>query len=164
MKVISQATKETIVKKALSQPDVQLKIIAKRNNIGYSSLTKWLKQYRNGQFNQLTKHRNVKKTIPRSERLQHLLSTASLDERATGVYCRERGIYALQLTEWKNEIMTENDEEKYKTLLNELKALRLENKELKQNLNRKDRALAETTALLVLKKKADAILGDLEVD
>jgi transposase len=57
-----------------------------------------------------------------------------------------------------------NNEEKYQGLLDEVKVLRLENNELKKNLNRKDRALAETTALLVLKKKADAIWGDNEDD
>lgn len=36
---------------------------------------------------------------------------------------------------------------------------RREIKELKKDLHRKDRALAETTALLVLKKKADLIWG-----
>ena len=37
--------------------------------------------------------------------------------------------------------------------------LRARNKELERDLNRKDKALAETTALLVLKKKADLIWG-----
>ncbi len=46
----------------------------------------------------------------------------------------------------------------------ELKALRSENKRLKKDLNRKDKALAETSALLVLKKKADLIWGDPEDD
>lgn len=46
----------------------------------------------------------------------------------------------------------------------ELKALRNENKLLKQELRRKDSALAETAALLVLKKKATLIWGGLEDD
>ena len=41
----------------------------------------------------------------------------------------------------------------------EMCELKAENKELKRDLYRKDRALAETTALLVLKKKADLIWG-----
>ena len=41
----------------------------------------------------------------------------------------------------------------------EMGKLRAENKELKRDLHRKDRALAETTALLVLKKKADLLWG-----
>lgn len=41
-----------------------------------------------------------------------------------------------------------------------MKTLRAENKALKKELNRKDRALAETAALLVLQKKVHEIWGN----
>jgi len=41
----------------------------------------------------------------------------------------------------------------------EIKQLKTENKALKKELNRKERALAETAALLVLKKKVHEIWG-----
>ena len=46
----------------------------------------------------------------------------------------------------------------------ELKLLKAENKVLKKELHRKEKALAETAALLVLKKKANLIWGDHEED
>ena len=46
----------------------------------------------------------------------------------------------------------------------ELKKLKAEIKLLKKELNRKDRALAETSALLILKKKANLIWGKDEDD
>ncbi|WP_221898548.1 hypothetical protein [Bathymodiolus japonicus methanotrophic gill symbiont] len=46
-----------------------------------------------------------------------------------------------------------------KTDKNVLKQLRSENKKLKKELNRKEKALAETAALLVLRKKAGCALG-----
>jgi hypothetical protein len=45
-----------------------------------------------------------------------------------------------------------------------LRALRAENRELKKALRRKEKALAETAALLVLKKKAELIWGEREDD
>ena len=42
----------------------------------------------------------------------------------------------------------------------ETRQLRAEVKSLKKELHRKDKALAETSALLVLKKKAHLIWGD----
>jgi len=45
---------------------------------------------------------------------------------------------------------------------NELKKAKEDSKKLKSELNRKDKALAETAALLVLRKKANAIWGDPE--
>ena len=44
------------------------------------------------------------------------------------------------------------------------KQLRKENSTLRKDLNRKEKALAETAALLVLKKKAQAIWGEPEED
>ena len=46
--------------------------------------------------------------------------------------------------------------------LSELRALRIENKQLKKEVTRKNSALAEATALLILKKKADLIWGEPE--
>ena len=46
----------------------------------------------------------------------------------------------------------------------EVKNLKKENKNLKKDLNRKEKALAETAALLVLKKKAQEIWGEPEDD
>lgn len=61
--------------------------------------------------------------------------------------------------------MAHNDNEKQMTKeKNELKALKEENKRLKRDLHRKNKALAETSALLVLKKKADLIWGELAED
>lgn len=56
--------------------------------------------------------------------------------------------------------MSQKTTEKDREALAELKALRIENKQLKQEIRRKDSALAETTALLVLKKKAALIWGE----
>jgi transposase len=162
MKIVSNETKEAIVKKVLGKQGLNLKIIAKQNNVAYSSLTKWIRQYQSGQINQATIHLHPKTALSRKEKLQHVLATAPLDEQALGIYCRERGLYAMQLTEWKNEMTKDNHEQKNDALLVELKTLRLENKQLKQEINRKDRALAETAALLVLKKKANAIWGEPE--
>ena len=46
----------------------------------------------------------------------------------------------------------------------ETRSLRQENRDLKKELRRKEKALAETAALLVLKKKAASIWGEPEDD
>jgi transposase len=161
MRRISDAVKESIIKKAIGKKGAMIEAIAKENNVGFSSIKKWMKEY---QFEQLNQGNTRHKSISRTMRLQHVFATASLEEDAIGVYCRERGLYAAQINAWKDAIMKESDEQKSEALLNELKKLRLENKRLKEDLNRKDRVLAETTALLVLKKKASAIWGEHEDD
>ncbi len=49
-------------------------------------------------------------------------------------------------------------------LKQEVTKLRKDKKELEKELRRKDKALAEMAALLILKKKANAIWGDREDD
>ena len=56
--------------------------------------------------------------------------------------------------------MLQDNNQKKQKIQSEVKALRAENKLLKQDLQRKNKALAETTALLVLKKKANLIFGE----
>ena len=162
---LSEEAKKSVVEKALTRKGKGLAEIASLHNIGYSTLQKWIFQYKNG----IATGRNSDKysaniQITRSEQFQHLLATSALDEVTLGAYCREHGLYSFQMQQWKNEFMSHDKNENKQETQAELKALRAENKLLKKDLLRKDRALAETTALLVLKKKADLLFGVQEDD
>jgi transposase len=157
---LSIEAKQMIVEKALNRKGKSVAEIAALHNIGYSTLDTWIRKSRAGTLKGESK---VTSEIPmaREERFGHLIATGCLDEVGIGAYCRERGLYSHQLEEWKKDFMTETKEpisEKQKQ--SEIKALRAENTLLKQDLRRKDRALSETTALLILKKKANLIWGE----
>ena len=157
--------KETIVKKAISRNGQNIKQIARENNVGYSTLQKWLKLKRDGHSLESKSCGRPSNTEEQTPPLKHLLATAKLDDAAISAYCREQGIYSFQLKQWQNELMKSSDgKTKQDKERNEIKSLRIEIKRLKQDLHRKDKALAETSALLVLKKKADLIWGDPEDD
>ncbi|MCU7879763.1 MAG: IS3 family transposase, partial [Candidatus Thiodiazotropha sp. (ex Lucinoma aequizonata)] len=76
-------------------------------------------------------------------------------------YCRERGLYAEQIVEWREACEQANDWDRNqnKRLKDIRKVDEKRIKELERELNRKEKALAESTALLVLRKKAQAIWG-----
>ena len=102
---------------------------------------------------------------PPQEKLEVVLEAASLSEEDLGEFLRRKGLHQAQLDEWR-ERMT-------KGALEELGSRRRSRKaspeakrirELEKELRRKDKALAETAALLVLKKKVDAIWGDVDDD
>ena len=160
MNKLSISAKQKIIEKALSRDGRTLSDIDKSHNIGLSTLGKWLKRYRENGIIEDQKSQKEYQIKSRPERFNHLIATASLSETEIGVYCRENGLYSFQLTEWKNEFMSQKTTEKDREALAELKALRIENKQLKQEIRRKDSARAETTALLVLKKKAALIWGE----
>ncbi|HEX4045015.1 MAG TPA: transposase [Gammaproteobacteria bacterium] len=83
-------------------------------------------------------------------------------ETERAAYCRGHGIYINHLDEWKKQVLeslgvanTKKHKAEYLLILNEVK-------QLKRDLHRKDKALAEVSALLILKKKADLLWGDSE--
>ena len=93
-------------------------------------------------------------------RLEAVIATAALDETARGAWCRERGVYAQQLQQWR-EAATQSlaEPEEARASPSQTKHDRRRIKELERELRRKDKALAETAALLVLSKKVEAIFS-----
>jgi hypothetical protein len=90
-----------------------------------------------------------------------VLETASLSEIEVSEYCRKKGIYPEQIQDWKSACEKANDWDRHssKQLQKSIKKEQKQIKYLTSELSRKDKALAETAALLVLRKKARAIWG-----
>jgi transposase len=91
-------------------------------------------------------------------RLQAVIATAAMDEAQRSVWCREQGVYPTELQQWKENAtaaLSEIPEERVSP--QETRDARKRVKELERDLRRKEKALAETTALLVLSKQLQAI-------
>lgn len=84
-----------------------------------------------------------------------MLETAALNEADLCEYCRKRGLYPAQLSAWLAAFEQANDWDRASTarLGRATKDERKRVKDLERELARKDRALAETAAPLVLKKR-----------
>ena len=87
-----------------------------------------------------------------------------MSETELAEYARKKGLYVEQIKAWRDACMNANGgvAQEAARLTKELKAAERANKQLQKELDRKEKALAETAALLVLRKKADAIWGDPE--
>jgi transposase len=98
------------------------------------------------------------------EKLQAVLEASGLPEDELGAFLRRKGIHDIHLQQWRQEMLNglqnASPVKKAKGKSPEAKRLR----ELEKELNRKEKALAEAAALLVLKKKAQAIWGDEDDD
>jgi len=92
-------------------------------------------------------------------RLEAVIATAAMDEAARAGWCREQGLYPADLDAWKQDAITGLGEPRDGETA-ETKRDRRRIKELERDLNRKDKALAETAALLVLSKKLSAIFHE----
>ena len=93
-----------------------------------------------------------------------VVETASLNESELAEYARKKGLYVEQIKAWKDACMNANGgiAKEAARLNRELKDSQKERKKLEKELLRKEKALAEAAALLVLSKKANAIWGDPE--
>ncbi len=96
------------------------------------------------------------------EKLSAVLEAASLSDEELGAFLRSRGLHEAQLQQWRDLMLAGLDPKAVQGTKKAPEGKRL--RELEKELRRKDKALAETAALLVLKKKAQAIWGDDEDD
>ena len=154
------------ISRQLFPPDAKsLGDVSDRTGIPKSTLFGWKNKYKE-KGRQLSKDSSSTKKLTGKEKFTILIETANLNEHQLSGHCRTRGLYPEQIKEWKNAAITAN--ESSKTLsIKERKELNKEKhkvKKLQKELNRKEKALAETAALLVLKKKAQAIWGEDEED
>jgi transposase-like protein len=92
-----------------------------------------------------------------AQRLLALHESHGLGEEALNAWCRERGIFAHDLTQWHRDFCASAGAAGSREEAAELRQLRLTNAQLQSELNRKEKALAEAAALLVLQKKYRAL-------
>ena len=91
-------------------------------------------------------------------RFDAVLTTAAMDEATRSAWCRENGVYLQQLQQWRaSATQALAMPEEARASPSQTKEDRRRIKELEREVRRKDRALAETAALLVLSKKCEAI-------
>jgi len=171
--------KEATVKKALSRsPDTPISEVARVCGVALSSLQRWITASglrpspvskvsppvsqeisgdaggNHGEEASTTLKREKRpQDWTLEERLQAIIDTACLSTEAMGAYCRREGLYPHHIKQWRAS-MTHQGSGKATSESKELKRIKAQNKQLQRELARKEQALAETAALLVLKKKA----------
>lgn len=92
-----------------------------------------------------------------AQRLLALHESHGLGEESLNAWCRERGIFAHDLTQWRTDFCESAGAAERREESEELRQLRQTNLQLQRDLNRKEKALAEAAALLVLQKKYRAL-------
>ncbi|CAM3500474.1 Transposase IS3/IS911 family protein [Cupriavidus taiwanensis] len=95
-----------------------------------------------------------------------VLETAPLNEAELAEYCRRKGLYAEQIAAWREACRSANANagEQAREQLLQSKGDKKRIQQLEKELQRKEKALAEAAALLILRKKVQAIWGEKEDD
>ena len=92
-----------------------------------------------------------------SQRLTALQESYALNGSALAGWCRERGVFEHQLTQWREEFCTPIAPASRETS-GAFRELQRQHDQLQRELRRKEKALAEVAALLVLQKNFQALL------
>ena len=95
-----------------------------------------------------------------------LLETAPLNAAELPEYCRRKGLYPEQIAAWRAACLAANANaaEQAREQRHQSKDDKKRIQQLEKELQRKEKALAEAAALLILRKKVQAIWGDKEDD
>jgi len=159
----SEEFKYSIMTKMMPPKNQSITEIARETGLSPGTLHKWKKQAK-------TKGIPVPGGKQKAERwstqdkFSIVVETASLSEVELAEYCRKKGLYVEQVQAWRDACIQANGgvAQEAARAQKELRLKEREIKKLSQELQRKEAALAETAALLVLRKKANAIWGDSE--
>jgi transposase-like protein len=90
-----------------------------------------------------------------AQQLDALLETAKLSDVDISAWCREKGLFPHDLSAWRQALTSVRRDESM-----QLREVRQQRDKLQRELDRKNKALAETAALLVLQKKFQDMFSD----
>jgi transposase-like protein len=155
-KKYSKEFKEALVAKVLSRGNKTIEEVCSPLGISKVTASNWVR--RCGIKPNMNKSNTATKWSA-ERKFSALLESSQMDEESLGAFLRREGLHSHTLTEWRAEVVGAL-EAKRKSPKKDERDVRIH--ELEKNLRRKDKALAEASALLILKKKVDLIWGQSE--
>lgn len=138
----------------LLPPEASLpEIVAREIGIGTDTLLRWQRAALSAPTRTLS--------LTAADRFDAVIHTDGMDESGKNAWCREHGVYPGELSQWRTSAAAAlADTEPMRAGTQQTRQDKKRIKELERDVNRKNAALAETTALLVLAKKLSVIFQE----
>lgn len=146
--------KASVIQKMMPPNNIPVAQLERETGISNVTLYTWRKQAREQGVPVPGDGKNPEQWSAEN-RFAVLMETAALNSAELSEYCRSKGLYPEQIARWKADFIAGSEQpavqrqQQRSTQRQERKRIQ----QLEKELIRKDRALAETTALLVLSKK-----------
>lgn len=154
MQPFSDAFKARVVARLAGPRAVSANALAEEVGVSQESLSRWLRAARS--VGGMTP--SPRKQWTGAEKLRVVNEASGLIGSALGAFLRREGLHEAQLTAWRAAAEAALGTPARPRPGGSPEAQRI--RELERELRRKDKALAETAALLVLQNKVQAIWGD----
>jgi transposase-like protein len=147
----SKEFKEAIVTKILNRGDKTMLQICEEQGVNNSTVANWLQS--RARLLGMSKKNSVNWSA--EEKLKAVTETYSLSGEELGAYLRREGLHSQQLTQWRAEILESLTKKRKNASQKDERDVKI--KSLEREVLRKDKALAEASALLILQKKVNLI-------
>ncbi len=158
----SEERRAAVVAKLLPPQSLSPQEVAEQEGLSLATVYKWRAEARaKGQCLPAANAQGAEQWSSK-DRFAAVLETAAMNAEQSAEYCRRRGLYPEQLVAWRHDCEQAGSlsQQARQREAEEIKTQRTRIRALERELQRKDAALAETAALLVLAKKTQAIWGD----
>lgn len=153
----SREFRDSIISKIVNRGNQTIAEVCEKEGIGQSTAANWL---RNATLPAMSKKKKSKKWNAK-QKLKAVSETLSASETELGTYLRKEGLHSQELNEWQEQALASLEADaKPGPSREEFQKLQEEIKQLQREVRRKDKALAEASALLILQKKIATIWGD----
>lgn len=150
----SQERREQALQRVALRTDNQtIESIAALVDVNVGTLKNWMKAAKKQSANTGLNKPASAYTPP--QQLDALLETAKLSNVEVSAWCREKGLFPHDLSAWRQGLTAPRSDESA-----QLREVRRERDKFRLDLDRKNKALAETAALLVLQKKFQEMFSD----
>jgi transposase len=158
----SEERRTAVLSKLLPPYNGVVSQVSREEGICTATLYNWLKSARKRGVAVPGSRKKTAEDWSGETKLAVVLETASLNAEELSRYCRGKGLYPEQIVEWKQACIdtAQLQPDRERQVAQEVKQLKQRNRALEKELRRKEKALAESAALLVLQKKYRALWED----
>jgi len=153
----SESFRNQAVEKLLAPNSGSIKDVAEKIGVPGSTLFGWKQKYANSHG--MKKSKSSKNQWTAEQKLKAVAETLNLSESERGEYLRKNGLLSSDLESWREESLLGLKTVGRPKKDPEVFELRKDKKELERDLRRKEKALAEMSARVVLLKKSREIFG-----
>ncbi len=160
MPYYSPERKAALLKMLLPPLNLSMAEVSRREGVSEMSLSNWRKQV-GSEGNAVPENTPSAQNWTAETKFAVVLEAANLSEIELGEYCRRKGLYPEQIKAWRQAFISGQKTEKAQSKDDREQARKDKKRieQLERELRRKDKALAETAALLVLRKKLNDYWG-----
>lgn len=157
----SSERKEAVLRKMLPPDNKSIPDLAREEGISEQTLYVWRQKAR-AKGLLLPDGKKTPKGFTSADKFAAVVETAAMNAEQLSVYCRERGLYPEQIKAWRTACESANDweEAQSRKLKDQMREMKRKTQKLERENRRKEKALAEAAALLILKKKAFDFWGE----